>query len=116
MKNIFKLLFLFSYSYMLSANSDCVSITNDEGSISNTACIVNDYEGHNYSTGEKITQTSTYTKDKSLNIFSCIDNPLEDCETKSKSLINANQSFSVSSSYKDGITDNSFSSRFNFYE
>lgn len=116
MKNILKLLILFSYSYMLSANSDCVSLTNDDGSISNTACIVNDYNGHNYSTGEKITQTSTYTKDESLNIFSCIDNPLEDCEIKSKSLIKANQTFSASSSYKDGITDNSFSSIFNFYE
>ena len=117
MKNIFKLLILFSsYSYILSANSGCVSLTSDAVSISNTACIVNEYNGHNYSTGEKITQTSTYTKDESSKIFSCIDNPLEDCETKSKSLINANQSFSVSSSYKDGITDNSFSSRFNFYE
>tara|TARA_B100001057_G_C22681249_1_gene883842 strand:- start:329 stop:682 length:354 start_codon:yes stop_codon:yes gene_type:complete len=117
MKNIFKLLIISSsYSYILSANSSCVSLTSDAGSISNTACIVNEYNGHYYSTGEKITQTSNYTKDESSKIFSCIDNPLEDCETKSKSLINANQSFSVSSSYKDGITDNSFSSRFNFYK
>tara|TARA_B100001093_G_scaffold451872_1_gene459588 strand:- start:196 stop:546 length:351 start_codon:yes stop_codon:yes gene_type:complete len=116
MKNIFKLLILFSYSYILSANSDCVSITNDEGSTSNTACIVNEYNGHNYSTRKKNTQISTYTKDESQKFFSCIDNPLEDCETKSKSLINANQSFSVRSSYKDGITDNSFSLRFDSYK
>tara|TARA_E500000331_G_C17109786_1_gene649111 strand:+ start:97 stop:450 length:354 start_codon:yes stop_codon:yes gene_type:complete len=117
MNKIFKLLILFSsYSYILSANSGCVSLASDDGSLSNTACIVNEYNGHNYIAGEKITQTSTYIKDESSKIFSCIDKPLEDCETKSKSLINANQSFSVSSSYKDGITDNSFSSRFNLYK
>ena len=99
-----------------AVNADCVSITNDEGSISNTACIVNEYNGQKSSTGKKITQISTYTKDESQKFFSCIDNPLEDCETKSKSLINANQSFSVRSSYKDGITDNSFSLRFDSYE
>tara|TARA_B100001093_G_C26404429_1_gene832724 strand:- start:339 stop:692 length:354 start_codon:yes stop_codon:yes gene_type:complete len=117
MKKIFKLLILFSsYSYIFAANSGCVSLTSDAGSISNTACIVNEYNGHNYSTGEIITQTSTYTKDESSKIYSCIDNPLENCQTQSSFLIDANQSFSVISSYKDGITDNSFSSRFYFYE
>ena len=99
-----------------AVNADCVSITNYEGSISNTACIVNEYNGQNYSTGKKITQISTYIKDESRKIFSCIDNPLEDCETKSKSIINATQSVSLKSSYKDGITENSFSLRFDSYK
>ena len=108
--------FFIIHSFYLSSRADCVEISGDEGSGTNTSCIINEYKSKDYSTGKKITQTSNTRIDQKTNIFSCINSTSAICERASESLIKKSNDFSDSDNFKNGITENSFNSRFRFYE
>ena len=114
MKYLLVVFFTIPFTYLLS-KAECIEISGDVGNTTNTACIVNEYNGHNISTGETITQTSNTLIGGKSNIFSCIDNSFANCKKQSKSLLEKNEDHSNSIEFTNGVTENAFYSNFRYY-
>ena len=115
MKYLLVVIFIIPFTSLLS-KAECIEISGDIGNKSNTACIINEYNGHNISTGETITQTSNTKIGGKSNIFSCLDNSYANCEKQSKSLLEKNEDYSNSVEFTNGVTDNAFYSNFRYYD
>ena len=105
---------IFLSLWSLKSEASCVQNI-DDGDLKNSSCITNEYNSPYYSSGTKITQTSTFKKNDSLGILVCTNMSASACKLKSNSLLDDDKPFEETDKFNNGITVNAFTSRFDLY-
>ena len=105
---------IFLSLWSLKSEASCVQNI-DDGDLKNSSCITNEYNSPYYSSGTKVTQTSTFKKNGSLKILVCTNMAASSCKLKSNSLLDDDKPYKETDKFNNGITVNAFSSRFDLY-